>query len=800
MAIANPFIRLKKSFRSRIFFLLTLLILTISITFTFIYVRHERADHKEQLVKQGEILARLLAYNSRLAIFAEHAEMLRDAADGILQHDQVLSATIFSADGKLLIDRSRASRDGEIRDAAEAPAAAAQLPPLPEGERKIFHVEKDDSVECYAPVMVGPGYSSPESLYFSDVPAEQKDQAIGMVRVVLDKKELNERLHALFLTGLMMATLFLVPALFVAYIVTGGVTRPLSRLMEGARILEEGDLSGRIPVETEDELGMVSHAFNSMAETLERREAEKRELEEKLLQAQRMKAKEEWERTFDTVPDLIAILDAEYRIVRINKSMADRLGVTKEGAAGTPLFDLLHGPDIPPDYSRLFDLLARGATYFGEIYEERLQSFFLVTVSPLLTGTGAVAGSVCVARDITKRKQAEDLLQKAEERFRLIAETIVEVIWMTNVNATKVLYTSPAYEHVWGRSLESLYENPRSFVDAIHPEDRRLMLAALESQKSGESYELEYRVIQPDGTVRWLWDRGYPVRNEAGEVTCYTGVAQDITMQRHAEEEKRAIQAKLIQTNKMTSLGLLVSGLAHEVNNPNNNIKLTAHLLTKSWKDILPVLEKEYREEGDFTVGGIPFSQMRELLPRHIGSIRENSRRIEGIIKNLRDFARKGASDIDSPANINSIVSVATALISSQIKQHTRHFRLDLDEDVPIVRGNSQQLEQVVINLVMNAIQALPDKDRRVAVSTSFDRDSAFAIIKVADEGEGMPPEVRERVCEPFFSTKLDHGGTGLGLAISNFIVGEHRGVLAFESEPGSGTIALVKLPVVPTA
>ncbi|HEX8960770.1 MAG TPA: PAS domain S-box protein [Geobacteraceae bacterium] len=799
MAIANPFIQLKKSFRSRIFFLLTLLILVISVTFTFIYIRHESDDHKEQLVKQGEILARLLAYNSRLAIFAEHAEMLRDAADGILQHDQVLSATIYAADGKMLIERFRASGEGKMQAPAATPATADRLP-LPGEERKIFHVERNDWVECYAPVMVGPGASSPESLYFSDAPAERKNETIGMVRVVLDKKELNARLHELLLTGLMMAALFLVPALFVAYIVTGGVTRPLSMLMEGARTLEQGDLSARIPVETEDELGMVSHAFNSMAETLERREAEKRELEEKLLQAQKMKAKEEWERTFDTVPDLIAILDAEYRIVRINKAMADRLEVAKEGAAGTPLFDLLHGPDMPPDYSRLFDLLARGATFFGEIYEERLQSFFLVTVSPLLTSTGAVSGSVCVARDITKRKQAEDLLQKAEERFRLIAETIVEVIWMTDVDATKVLYTSPAYEQVWGRSLESLYENPRSLIDAIHPEDSRLMLAALDTQKRGEPYEVEYRVIRPDGTIRWVWDRGYPVRNEAGEVTCYTGVAQDITVQRHAEEEKRAIQAKLVQTNKMTSLGLLVSGLAHEVNNPNNNIKLTAHILTKSWKDILPVLEKQYRDEGDFAVGGLSFSQMRELLPRHITSIRENSRRIEGIIKNLRDFARKGASNLDSPADINSIVSVATALINSQIKQCTRHFKLDLDDDVPIVRGNPQQLEQVVINLVMNAIQALPDKERGVAVSTSFDRDHGFAVIRVVDEGEGMPAEVRERVCEPFFSTKLDHGGTGLGLAISNFIVKEHQGVLEFESEPGRGTTALVKLPTAPTS
>jgi signal transduction histidine kinase len=145
-------------------------------------------------------------------------------------------------------------------------------------------------------------------------------------------------------------------------------------------------------------------------------------------------------------------------------------------------------------------------------------------------------------------------------------------------------------------------------------------------------------------------------------------------------------------------------------------------------------------------------------------------------------------------------VSVAASLLNPQIKRHTRQFKLDLHEGVPMVRGNPQQLEQVVINLIMNAVQALPDRERKVIVSTSFDQDGGFAIIRVDDEGEGMPAEVRERICEPFFSTKLDQGGTGLGLAISNFIIKEHRGTLEFESEPGKGTTARIKLPVEPEA
>ncbi|HEX2770781.1 MAG TPA: ATP-binding protein, partial [Geobacteraceae bacterium] len=273
-------------------------------------------------------------------------------------------------------------------------------------------------------------------------------------------------------------------------------------------------------------------------------------------------------------------------------------------------------------------------------------------------------------------------------------------------------------------------------------------------------------------------------------------VARDISEWKRAEEEKKAIQAKLIQTNKMTSLGLLVSGMAHEVNNPNNSIKFTAHVLGKTWSDMLPILDKYFQEEGDFVIGGHQYSQLREALPQLISGITDCSRRIEGIIKNLRDFVRKGKADLSMQTDINRIVSVSASILNNQIKMHTYHFRIDLCEGMPEIRGNSQQLEQVVINLIMNALQSLPDKERSVSVSTCFDELAGQAIIKVSDNGCGMSADVKSRLFEPFYSTKLDSGGTGLGLAISNVIIIDHSGVLEFDSESGKGTTAIVKLPV----
>ena len=148
-----------------------------------------------------------------------------------------------------------------------------------------------------------------------------------------------------------------------------------------------------------------------------------------------------------------------------------------------------------------------------------------------------------VLTDITGRKQVEKSLRESEERSRLIAETITEVFWMTDVQIEKIYFISPAYERIWGRSLQSLYENPRSFIEAIHPDDLARVLAVFELQKTGTPFDYEYRITKPDGTLRWIWDRGYPIHEPTGEVLRYAGIAQDITERKQAEEESHLILA-----------------------------------------------------------------------------------------------------------------------------------------------------------------------------------------------------------------------------------------------------------------
>jgi PAS domain S-box-containing protein len=192
--------------------------------------------------------------------------------------------------------------------------------------------------------------------------------------------------------------------------------------------------------------------------------------------------------------------------------------------------------------------------------------------SPVFDENGKVVRVVGVARDVTEQVEADMRLRDSESRFRLIADTIDEVFWMSDPAISQMLYISPAYERVWGRTQESLYENPRSFIDAILPEDRPRVLATLELQKEGKQFAHEYRIAWPDGTVRWIWDRGYPLSGESGRVDRYVGVAQDITERKWAEEQlhQRAqdlelINAMNVAVNKGDALERIAELMSAEV-------------------------------------------------------------------------------------------------------------------------------------------------------------------------------------------------------------------------------------------
>ncbi len=264
-------------------------------------------------------------------------------------------------------------------------------------------------------------------------------------------------------------------------------------------------------------------------------------------------------------------------------------------------------------------------------------------------------------------------------------------------------------------------------------------------------------------------------------------------------EEKKKLMAKLINTNRMTSLGLLVSSMAHEINNPNGSIRLTNEYLSKMWQAAIPVLDSTRNMVGEFTLCGLPYGQAREEIQSACANIGRCTERIEQVIRDLRNYSLGERLSQESMVMINDVATAAVSILRAHGRREDVSIVTELGEDIPQVKGNPKQLEQVLLNLIMNAAQAYDDKKGEVRVTTSYAADSGEVLVEVSDRGRGIDAEEMPRIFDPFYSTRIDRGGSGLGLYISKFIVEEHGGSIGVDSKPGEGSTFRVSLPIMMT-
>ncbi|MHC1697314.1 MAG: response regulator [Geobacteraceae bacterium] len=257
-------------------------------------------------------------------------------------------------------------------------------------------------------------------------------------------------------------------------------------------------------------------------------------------------------------------------------------------------------------------------------------------------------------------------------------------------------------------------------------------------------------------------------------------------------------QQQLLQAEKMAALGFLLAGIAHEINNPNGLILLNFPVLMEAYRDAEPILEKHYRDLGDFKFGGLPYSKMRDEIPEMYDELLGCSRRIKRIVEDLKNFARRDDAGLEETLDLNELVRTSLRLVGTMLRESTDNFSARYGDGLPKIKGNGQRIEQVVVNLLMNACQALESTAQGISVRTSFDEQRGMVELLVQDEGVGVKPEHVSHLTSPFFTTKREQGGTGLGLSLSERIVTGHGGSLSFASEYGKGTTVRLALPVLP--
>jgi len=384
---------------------------------------------------------------------------------------------------------------------------------------------------------------------------------------------------------------------------------------------------------------------------------------------------------------------------------------------------------------------------------------------------------VVAHENITERKLAEGSLRESEEKFRQIAETVHEVFWITDSTMHQIIYVSPAYEKIWGRTCASLYATPRQWLEVIHPEDGGRVAQAAAAILTSGSYDATYRILRPDKTERWIHDKGFPVRSAAGEIYRIVGTAEDIT-------EKRKLEDAYRQAQKMESIGQLAGGIAHDFNNI-----------------LAAILGNLYLARMD--AAGQP------AILEHLEQISEAGRRATELVKQILAFSRHAKPERE-PLKLNDIVIEALKLLRSSLPATIR-IETSLTE-MPVVLANATAIHQVIMNLGTNAWHALRDQTgvlkvemRELVLDEDFVethpdlRPGRYVQLSVSDTGCGMDPAMLEHIFEPFFTTKGVGEGTGLGLAVVHGIMKSHDGGISVYSQPGEGTTFHLYFPAIAT-
>lgn len=392
------------------------------------------------------------------------------------------------------------------------------------------------------------------------------------------------------------------------------------------------------------------------------------------------------------------------------------------------------------------------------------------TIERDASGTAVRMVGACV--DVTESRRMQEELHESERRFRELVETIREVFWVSDVTKDRIIYVSPGYAQIWGRPGEELYASSRAWLAAVHTDDReRILHAALTKQAAG-TYDETYRIVRPDGSIRWVRDRAYPVRDATGTLVRIVGCASDIT-------ERKLLEEQFLRAQRLEAIGTLAGGIAHDLNN----------ILAPMFM-IGPLLKAKLADPSDISMLSI---------------VETSARRGANVVRQLLTFSR-GIAGERGPLQVRHLVKEMTAIMHETFPREIGIVH-QIPADLWPVVGDATQLHQVLMNLCVNARDAMVDGGvlsidahnaeigAEALAGYGWVKPGRFVVITVSDTGHGIPDDVKAKIFEPFFTTKAVGKGTGLGLSTVLGIVKSHGGFVSLESHVGRFTKFHVHVP-----
>lgn len=462
----------------------------------------------------------------------------------------------------------------------------------------------------------------------------------------------------------------------------------------------------------------------------------------------------------------------DYVFLEVNEAFEKMTGLRREDVIGQRVTEVIPGiRDSEFDWIGEYGKIALNGTGFHtEEYAPALNRWYSLSAYSPQKGYFAV-----VFEDISRRKQIENALRESEEKFKLIANSIKDVIWMSSSGGETIMYANPAYEQIWGRSTSELERGEISFGDDIHPEDRQRVQESFAGHPL-DKWEDEYRIIRPDGEVRWIENSSNPIFDREGNIYLRVGVARDITERKQAELEKEEY---------LKQLSLLMKELERSNEELQQFASIISHDLQEPLRTVsgfVQLLKHRYQPQLD------------GKAEMYINAITDGTIHMHELLNDLLAFARVGGGELDfQPVDLQSVLDRVLQSLGSKIAENKAEVNIS---SLPTVVADEMQMFQLFQNLMANALKFRGEENPTLDV-TAEQIDNEW-IVCVRDNGIGIDPEYASRIFLVFqrLHRRDEYEGTGIGLAICQKIIERHRGRIWVESAPYKGSSFYFSLPV----